>query len=138
MHNMLETKRTLTEEHLQALARGRSEGAIVRRYLNLLDERKPRRGKQISVDELNFRIDQINSELKDCSAAADRLKLIKKRKSLEARLSLVATPDELSEAEDAFVEIAFEYSQRKGIGFDVFREAGVPSKVLKRAKVSAR
>lgn len=135
MNGTMTQKRTLTPEHLDALARGRHESAIVRRYLTLLESNRPRRGKKVSVNELKQRLATITSQLADCDPT-EKLNLIKKRKTLVAQIERLESSHELVEAEQAFVVVASEYAKRKGIDFDTFREVGVPTEVLKRAKVA--
>ena len=51
-------------------------------------------------------------------------------------MSAPAETTDISELEDAFVEVAVSYSGRKGITYSAWREVGVPAATLKRAGIS--
>lgn len=124
----------MSDEHKAALAEGRAQGKAVRDYLTAIEqERKPGRRRDRSVVER--RIGQIQATIDGESDPAKRVELIQRRLDLEQQLIQMADEAEVGELEDAFVEIAAEYSQRKGISYPAWREAGVPAAVLKRAGV---
>jgi hypothetical protein len=125
----------MTDDHKAALAVGRSQGLAVRRYLQALEENKPRRGRRPSVEATEKQLTEIDTKL----AGADplrRLHLIQERKDLQARLSNSAAPMDISPLEEAFVKGASEYGSRKGISYESWREVGVPASVLRRAGIS--
>jgi hypothetical protein len=129
-------KPALTDEHKGALAAGRRQGNIVRRYLLALEQNKPRRGRQVSRDSLQQRYDEIEAKL----ATADPLQrahLIQERHNLEKRLA--ASDDggeyDIEELEAAFIEVAAEYAERKGLEYKTWREVGVPADVLAQAGI---
>jgi hypothetical protein len=125
----------MTADHKAALAIGRSQGLAVRRYLQALEENKPRRGRRPSVEATEKALAEIDQKL----ASADplrRLHLIQERKDLQARLSNAGQSVDLSALEDAFVKGAAEYGSRKGISYESWREVGVPAEVLRRAGIS--
>ena len=57
-------KSPMSDEHKAALARGRTEGKIVRDYLESLRANKPKRGRKRTADSINKRLDAIESNLK--------------------------------------------------------------------------
>ena len=130
------SKTTLTDEHKGALAAGRRQGNAVRRYLVALEQNKPRRGRQVSHESLQSRHDEIEAKL----ASADALRrahLIQERRNLERRLATTEDSGEvdMESLEAAFIEVAAEYGERKGIEYKTWREVGVPAEVLAEAGI---
>jgi hypothetical protein len=130
------TKTTLSAQHKDALAAGRRQGNAVRRYLIALEENKPRRGRQVSSETLAARRSEIDTRI----ANADPLKrahLIQQRRDLDRRLANAedAKETDIEELEEAFILVAAEYGERKGIEYKTWREVGVPADVLARAGV---
>jgi len=124
----------MTADHKAALAVGRTQGLAVRRYLQALEENKPRRGRRPSVEATEKQLTEIDTKL----ASADplrRLHLIQERKDLQARLNSSGQSVDISVLEDAFVKGASEYGNRKGISYESWREVGVPAEVLRRAGI---
>lgn len=125
----------MTDDHKAALAVGRSQGLAVRRYLQALEENKPRRGRRPSTEATEKQLTEIDAKL----AGADplrRLHLIQERKDLQARLATTGQAVDVSVLEEAFVKGASEYGARKGISYESWREVGVPADVLRRAGIS--
>jgi hypothetical protein len=129
-------KAALSDEHKGALAAGRRQGNIVRRYLVALEENKPRRGRQVSRENLQSRYDEIDDKL----IAADPLQrahLIQERHNLGKRLAAQedSSDVDIEELEAAFIEVAAEYGERKGLEYKTWREVGVPADVLSAAGI---
>jgi hypothetical protein len=129
-------KTTLSTEHKDALAAGRRQGNAVRRYLDALDSNKPRRGRQVSIDTLQRRRDEIDTKITNADPL-QRVHLIQERRDLDRRL---ASTDDTAEVdvealEEAFIEVAAEYGERKGIEYKSWREVGVPADILSRAGI---
>jgi undecaprenyl pyrophosphate synthase len=129
-------KSALSTEHKDALAAGRREGHAVRRYLVALERNKPRRGRQVSAESLQERLSEVESRIAEADAL-QRVHLIQERRNLERRISNRSdeVEDDMEALEDAFVEVAAAYGERKGIDYATWREAGVPAEVLQRAGV---
>lgn len=125
----------MSDEHKAALARGRTEGKIVRDYLESLRANKPKRGRKRTADSINKRLDAIESELEAADALGE-LRLLQERRDLHAELESMSDTVDLSELEDAFVDVAKSYGERQGISYASWREVGVEAAVLKRAGVS--
>jgi hypothetical protein len=129
-------KTSLTSEHKDALAAGRREGHAVRRYLVALEQSKPKRGRQVSLESLRERLAEVEANIAEADPL-QRVHLIQERRNLEQRLASkgTETEDNLPELEEAFVEVAAAYGERKGIDYGTWREAGVPAEVLQRAGI---
>jgi hypothetical protein len=124
----------MSAEHKTALAQGRTEGQVVRRYLEALETHKPRRGRRRTPASIEERLATIDEQL----PVADpfrRLHLIQERLDLEHEVSAGADGVDLEAAEGEFVQAAGAYSERKGITYQAWRAAGVEARVLKAAGI---
>jgi uncharacterized protein YicC (UPF0701 family) len=125
----------MTDEHKAALAEGRIQGRAVRNYLDALEATKPKRGRKRTPDSIKKRLDAIESEL----AGTDPLKALnlrQERRDLHAELAGMDEKVDLAEVEKAFAAAAKGYGQRRGISYEVWREAGVSSEMLKKAGIN--
>src|SRR5438105_7661672 len=75
--------RNVTDEHKAAMAEGRSQSAIVRRYLEALDAHRPKRGRRRTPESIKQRLAAIDQTL----AASDKLTELKLR---QERANLLA------------------------------------------------
>jgi len=126
--------REMSEEHKAALAKGREQGRAVREYLAALEqERKP--GRPVDRKAIEAKLPEIQSRIDAEPDPAKRVELIQKRLDLEERLVELGDAPDMELLEDRFVEAAAEYSERKGITYPAWREAGVPASALKRAGI---
>jgi hypothetical protein len=125
----------MTDDHKAALAVGRSQGLAVRRYLQALEENKPRRGRRPSLEATEKQLTEIDEKLASADALR-RLHLIQERKDLQSRLANATPAVDITALEEAFVKGAAEYGNRKGISYESWREVGVPAEVLRRAGIS--
>lgn len=124
----------MSEEHKEALAKGRQQGKAVRDYLAALEsERKP--GRRIDRDTVEARIADVQTAIDEETDPAKRVTLIQKRLDLEERLISLDEQPDLDALEVAFVDAAAPYSERKGISYTAWREAGVPAATLRRAGI---
>jgi hypothetical protein len=124
----------MSEDHKAALAKGREEGRIVRRYLEALESTKPRRGRKRTPESIRKRLFAIDNQL----AAADplsRLHLIEERQRLESELSHTGETVDLAALEKSFIKVARVYGERKGISYSAWRTVGVSASVLQQAKI---
>jgi hypothetical protein len=124
----------MSEDHKAALAKGREEGRIVRRYLEALESTKPRRGRKRTPESIRKRLLAIDNQL----AAADplsRLHLIEERQRLESELSHTGETVDLAALEKSFIKVARVYGERKGISYSAWRTVGVSASVLQQAKI---
>jgi hypothetical protein len=127
--------RTMTDEHKRAMRAGRDQGRAVKAYLDALEQHRPRRGRQRTVESITRRLGAIETAMDDASSLK-RLQLTQERRDLQAELDAKSAggPD-LSALEDDFVHHAKAYGESKGIAYATWRELGVPADVLKRAGV---
>ncbi len=124
----------MSEDHKAALAKGREEGRIVRRYLEALESTKPRRGRKRTPESIRKRLVAIDNAL----ASADplsRLHLVEERQRLEAELSHTGETVDLAALEKSFIKVARVYGERKGISYSAWRTVGVSASVLQQAKI---
>ena len=124
----------MSADHKAALAEGRAQGRAVRRYLEALDAHRPKRGRKRTPDSIKKRLTKIEAEL----AAADPLKrigLIQERMNLSSELDTLDHGFDLTGLEAEFVAAAKGYSERKGISYAAWREAGVPAATLSAAGI---
>jgi len=125
----------MTRAHKEALATGRNESRVVRRYLEALAANKPKRGRRRTVSSVQRRLATVEQAL----ASADRitmLKLSQERLDLMNELEAMSADDGMAELEDDFIGIAAKYANRQGISYAAWREVGVPPDVLRRAGIS--
>lgn len=124
----------MSSDHKAALARGRDEGRAVRRYLEAIEHQRPRRGRRRTPESIKRRLAVVNEHLDDADALS-RLHLLQERADLESELARVDAADDVAALEKAFTKVAKAYGERKGIGFNAWRAAGVSSVVLQRAGI---
>ncbi len=128
-------KGPLSVEHKAALATGRTEGKIVRDYLEALRTNKPKRGRKRTSDSIRSRLKVIEAELESADAL-NELRLRQEHRDLTKELGTKSTVVDLSQLENDFVKIAKNYSERQGIAYVTWREMDVDAAVLKAADVS--
>lgn len=124
----------MSDEHKAALAKGRRQAKAVRDYLEAL-QKEASRGRRLSREELERRIDDIEQQIAAEEDVARRVELIQKRIDTEDRLKGLEDEPDMDALEAAFVKAAKEYSERKGITYTAWREAGVPAATLRDAGV---
>jgi len=128
--------KTMTDEHKRKLALGREQGRAVKAYLDALEQHRPRRGRQRTVDGIKARLAKIEGELADASSLK-RLQLVQERRDLEVELAAKSAGTvDTSGLEADFVKLAKPYGESKGIAYATWRELGVPADVLKRANIT--
>ena len=129
---------TMSDAHKAALAEGREQGRAVRRYLEALEENRPKRGRKRTRDTVERRLATVTGELETADPLG-RLHLLQERQDLEAELaSMNGNGPDLAELEEAFVEAAAAYGGRRGISHAAWRAVGVPPAVLQRAGIARR
>jgi hypothetical protein len=124
------TRRTLSDEHKQAIADARRQKQAVRDYLNALTSAKPA-GRRLTTTPEHVQA-QIDAE----ADPVKRLELIQRRLDVEDRLAGEQELPDLETLEAAFVAVAADYASRKGITYSAFRELGVPASALKQAGIA--
>lgn len=124
----------MSEEHKAALAQGRKEAAAIKRYLDALGNR--RRGRPVTPASLKQRIQSLDRRIEAESNALRAVELRQQRLDAEVALAGAASTANIDELERGFVDNAASYSERKGISYTAWREAGVPAAALKKAGIS--
>ncbi len=77
---------------------------------------------------------QIDAQLAAAEPAL-KVRLIRERMDLYARLKALGGQKRLDDLEQDFVAAAGAYSARKGISYDAWRQVGVDESVLERAGI---
>ena len=121
----------MTQEHKDALAQGRVEGAAVRNYLEALRAHKPKRGRKRTIDSVTRRLNAIEEMLPNAEPL-DQLRLIQERRNLLNEAETMENSDDMVALEEDFVGVVKSYSERQGISYASWREVGVDPGVLKR------
>jgi len=125
----------MTAEHKAALAQGRTQGRAVRVYLEALDANRPKRGRKRTPDSIKARLDRIETDLGTADPVR-RLQMVQERIDLQHELEASADKVDLGALEAEFTGAAKGYSERKGISYAAWREAGVSAATLKAAGIS--
>jgi DNA-binding transcriptional ArsR family regulator len=128
-------KSPMSAAHKEALARGRSEGKVVRTYLEALRATKPRRGRKRTPDSIKKRVAIIDQQLGSADPLTE-LKLIEERRQLNQELVGLSDKVEIGALEKEFIKVAKAYSARQGISYASWREVGVDARVLRDAGIS--
>jgi hypothetical protein len=124
----------MSPEHKAALKVGRTEGKVVRSYLDALEAHRPRPGRRRTRESMQARLATIEQELVTADPLT-RLKLVQERMDLQTSLRAEETKSDLEQLEAEFIRIAKNYSERNGITHAAWREIGVPAGVLTKAGV---
>jgi hypothetical protein len=129
----------MTRAHKEALATGRNESRVVRRYLEALSSTKPRRGRRRTVSSVEKRLAAVEAAMETAMDSGDRittLKLSQERLDLMNELENLSSDDGIAELEADFVAVAANYGNRQGISYAAWREVGVQPDVLRRAGIT--
>lgn len=126
---------TFSEAHKQALAEGREQGRVIRRYLEAINT-PGKRGRKRTPESIKRRLAAIADRLPSADPLT-AVSLRQERMDLQVELErLSAAPVDVRALEAEFVAVAKAFSDRKGITYAAWREAGVAASVLKRAGVT--
>lgn len=127
----------LTKEHKEALARGRRQAKVVRDYLDALeaDQNRGAPGRPSDPDAVREKIADYEKRIEEEEDPLRRVELIQKRLDSEQHLADLESGPDPEEIESDFVDVAKEYSERKGITYKAWRELGVAASVLKEAGI---
>ena len=126
--------RPMSAEHKAALAEGREQGRAVRAYLEALDANQPKRGRKRTPESIHKRLEAIDGSLQAVDPLK-RIQLLQERLDLTDELARLGDVTDMSDLETAFAGAAAAFSERKGISYAAWREAGVPAAVLKDAGI---
>jgi hypothetical protein len=123
----------MSDEHKAALAQGRREGRAVKHYLKLVGSRRP--GRPVTKDSLEKRIAGLSEKITAESDPLKKLELIQSRIDAEDQMEEIAEAVDADAVEKEFIEVAKSYSERKGISYSAWREAGVSAQALREAAI---
>ena len=126
--------REVTPEHKAAMIQGRTETRTVRQYLEALGGARQPGGRRRSKEALEKKLATVEQEI-GSSDAVTRLQLVQERIDLLKALEAAEQSVDIDELENAFVQIAASYSERKGISYQAWREVGVDVRVLRDAGI---
>lgn len=122
------------DERKKAIAIGKAQAKIVRRYLELVN--MPKTSSPMTPERLRKRIAQLDSEMQDSSIdVLARLKMAKQQRELIVALAEAGEVEDLEEVEEAFMQIAADYSEAQGLEWSDWRRLGVKAAVLREAGV---
>jgi hypothetical protein len=123
----------MSAEHKAALAEGRRQAKAIKSYLDALGSRKP--GRPVTAESLGKRIETLSEKISNEADPLRRVELVQQRLDAEDQLASLADTVDFSQLEAEFVNAAKSYSERKGITYSAWREAGVPAEVLRRSAI---
>lgn len=123
----------MSQEHKDALAKGRKEARAIAAYLDSLGSRK--RGRPVTEVSVQKRLEVTKRAIQSESNSLRRVELVQKRLDLERQLAALRTKADESALEREFIRYAGRYSERKSISRGAWREAGVPASVLQAAGI---
>ena len=106
----------------------------MRRYLEALEQHKPKRGRKRTVESIRRRLAAIESSAATASPM-QRLRLAQERLDLTEELARATAGADLAKLEDEFVKAAKPYSEAKRISYTAWRELGVSAETLRKAGV---
>ncbi len=124
----------LSEVHRAALREGREQGRAVRVYLEALERRRPRRGRERTEQAVLSRLAVVERQLLD-SSSVERLLLVQEQMDLQAELAGMSDGVDWAAIEADFVAAAKAYGARKGVSAAAWIQVGVPADVLRRAGI---
>ncbi len=123
----------MSQEHKDALAKGRKESRAIKAYLSTIESRRP--GRPVSKQSLEAKLAKVNTNLDTVDDPLKRIDLLQSRLDLESSLSAATDSINIEQLESDFVAHAAAYSERKGISYTAWRQYGVPAAVLKQAGI---
>lgn len=123
----------MSKEHKEALARGRREARLIKAYLEALESRRP--GRKVTSESLKQRIASLDAKIAVEDDPLKKVDLYQAKLDAEQQLEEAAKAAGFEDLEKGFIEVAKSYSERKGISYKAWREAGVPAAVLKKAGI---
>ena len=129
-------QRKLSASHKRALAEGRTMSATVDRYLSAVNTPK-RRGRKVSKTALQARLAEARVKAKSASGV-DKVLAAQEVRDLQTRIANMnaTSGSDIKSLEAAFIKIAKQFGENRGIGYGAWRDAGVPAVVLKKAGVA--
>ena len=124
---------SVSDAHKDALEVGRSEARIVKAYLEELKENQPKRGRKRTAETVTKNLADVEEALieRTYESEVDRLVLMQRRKDLATELDVLNAKTKRTSFEEAFIGVVKNFSERRGIEWDTWRQIGVPARVLR-------
>ena len=123
----------MSQDHKDALAKGRQEARAIKAYLKALANRKP--GRPVTEETLQRRLTDVAERIEASDDPLEAVDLIQRRLDIEDALSQIDDGANFDELEAGFTTHAQSYSERKGISYPAWREIGVPAATLRAAGI---
>lgn len=123
----------LSQEHKDALARGRLEARAIKAYLTALASRTT--GRTPSRETLERRLTAINSKIAGSDDPLKTVEWIQNRLDILDAMKRLGDSENFEELEAGFIKHAANYSERKEISYTAWREAGVPAATVRAAGI---
>src|ERR1022692_2496956 len=95
----------MSDAHKKALAKGREEGLVVRRYLEALEAARPRRGRRRTPDSMEKRLKTVAELLEIEENPLTRLHLIQEQLDLENELAASDESIDVESPEKDFAKV---------------------------------
>ena len=124
----------MSQAHKEALAQGRRESKAISSYLGAIESRRP--GRKVTRESLEARLAGIDDRIAAEQNPLKRVELVQSKLDSQKALQLMGEAQNDADVEKGFIENAASYSERKGITYGAWREAGVPAAVLKKAGIA--
>lgn len=124
----------MSQAHKEALAQGRRESKAISNYLGAIESRRP--GRKVTRESLEARLAGIDDRIAAEQNPLKRVELVQSKLDSQKALQLMGEAQNDADVETGFIENAASYSERKGITYGAWREAGVPAAVLKKAGIA--
>jgi hypothetical protein len=122
----------MSDEHKAALAQGRTESRAIKAYLAVATAPK-KRGRPVTRASLEGRIIALDERVRTEDDPLARVDLIQARIDAQRALDDLETAADLEALEAGFTKYVASYSERKGITWTAWREAGVSAATLRKA-----
>lgn len=123
----------MSQEHKEALARGRKEARAIKAYLEAMQARRP--GRPVTKESLEKRLAAVNEQLDKIENPLEAVELIQKRLDIQESMSQLEDASNFEDLEAGFITHAKSYSERKDISYTAWREFGVPAATLRAAGI---
>lgn len=127
-------RKPYSSEQKEFLSEGREQSKIIRQYLEAIELSKPKRGRKRTQESIARQLKSIDNTFKT-SNPLNRLHLTQKKIELNAELERIKNTPDIAALEAQFIEVAKDYSERKGITFPAWKEQGVNVDVLAKAGI---
>ncbi len=129
-------QRTLSASHKRALHAGRTNAAVVDRYLAAINTPK-RRGRKVTKATLEQRLLAAQAQVRTATGV-QKVLAAQNVRDLQAKIAEASVNGDadIKSLEAAFVKVAKQFGEQRGISYAAWRAGGVSAVVLKRAGVA--